>query len=131
MASVWGILDMFPMQIDAVFCLLHPTHPNQLAVIQCTGVRKMHIARTLGVIERGIVFIFIPLLMLLADVMEKFTCANERFGGVITMHLGKLCNANKCRHIHLLDCCRCLLCTTMTTIFIFLSPQFLFNYSDA
>ncbi len=107
--SIWGILAMYPAQIDAAFCLLHPTHPNHLAVIQRTGVGKMHIVRTLGVIKRGIILIFIPLLTLSADAMAKFTCANKHFGGVITMHLNKLYNANKCTYLQLLDCCCCLL----------------------
>jgi hypothetical protein len=75
--SVWDVPEMFPTQIDAVFCLLHPMKPN---VIEQTGAGKTHILQTLGVIEWGIVLIFIPLLTLSADVMSKFTCAAERFG---------------------------------------------------
>jgi hypothetical protein len=80
-----------------------------------------HNGRTLGVIEQGIVLIFIPLLMLSVDVMAKFTCANEHWS-VITMHLDKLYNANKRAYLQLLDRCHCLLCSTKTTIFILLSP---------
>jgi hypothetical protein len=47
------------------------------------GARKTHILCTLGVIERGIVLIFIPLLRLSADIMLKFTCTNQRFGAII------------------------------------------------
>ena len=74
--SVWGIWEIFPAQLDAVYCLLHPMHPNHLAVIQRMGARKTHILQMLGVIEQGwgIVFIFIPLLTLSANVMSKFTC---------------------------------------------------------
>jgi hypothetical protein len=32
--SVWGVQDIFPAQLDAVYCLLHPTRPNHLAEIQ-------------------------------------------------------------------------------------------------
>ncbi len=49
----------------------------------------------LGVIEQGIVLIFIPLLTLSADEILKFTCANQCFGAVIIQHLDKLYNANK------------------------------------
>jgi hypothetical protein len=116
LASVWGVPDRFLAQIDAVFCLIHPMHPNHLAVIQRTSAGKMHIIRMLGVIKRGIILIFIPLLMLSADVMEKFTCANERFGGVITMHLDGLYDTNKCTYFQLLDHCCCLLPSTMKVI---------------
>ena len=68
-ASVWGVEDIFPAQLDAVYRLLHPVLPNHLAVIQQTGTGKMHITRMLGVKEHGIVLIFIPLLTLSADVM--------------------------------------------------------------
>jgi hypothetical protein len=72
--SVWGIPDMFPAQLDDIFCLLHPMHPNHLAAIQQTGAGKTHILWTLGAIEQGIILIFIPLLTLSADVMAK-SCA--------------------------------------------------------
>ena len=58
--SVWGIPEMFPAQLDTVYCLLHPARPNHLAVIQRTRAGKTHILRTLGVIERGIVLILSP-----------------------------------------------------------------------
>jgi hypothetical protein len=51
---VWAMLTMFPTQVDACYCLLHPHHTNHLAVIHCTGAEKTHILRTLGVVERGI-----------------------------------------------------------------------------
>jgi hypothetical protein len=89
-ASVWGVQDIFPAQLNAVYRLLHPTHPNHLAVIQRTGAVKTHILRTLGVIEWGIVLIFIPLLTLSANIMSKLTCADLCFGTVIIQHLNKL-----------------------------------------
>ncbi len=70
-ASVWSVNEMHPAQLDAVYPLLHPLRPNHLAVIQRIGAGKTHILRTLGVIERGIVLIFIPLLTLSANVMSK------------------------------------------------------------
>ena len=68
---------MYSAQLDAVYRLLHPVHPNHLAVIQQTGAGKTHILRMLGVIKRGITLIFILLLTLSANVMSKFTCANQ------------------------------------------------------
>ncbi len=64
--------------------------PNHLAKIQWTGAGKTYFFQMLSVIEQGIVLIFIPLLTLSADVMYKFTCAKERFGGVILQHLDEL-----------------------------------------
>jgi superfamily II DNA helicase RecQ len=129
--SIWGVPDMFPAQLDAVFCLLHPMKPNHLAVIKQTGAGKTHILWTLGVIERGIVLTFIPLLTLSADVMSKFTCANYRFGTVIIQYLDELFDANKSAYKDLLERCRGLRPSTTTTVFLFLSPQFLINHSDA
>jgi hypothetical protein len=71
--SIWGVREMFLAQLGAVYWLLHPMRPNHLAVIQQTGAGKTHILWTLGVIERGIMLIFIPLLALSTNVMSKFT----------------------------------------------------------
>jgi hypothetical protein len=94
-ALVWSVHEMNPAQLDAVYPLLHPVRPNHLAVIQRTGAGKTHILRTLSVIERGIILIFIPLITLSADVMSKFMCANQQFGAVAIQHLDELFDANK------------------------------------
>ena len=122
---------MYPAQLDAVYRLLHPVRPSHLAVIQRTGAGKTHILQTLGVIEWGIVLIFIPLLTPSADVMSKFTCANQNFGAVAVQHLGELFDANKRLYYNLLERCCGLLRFTTTTVFIFLSPQFLINHPEA
>jgi hypothetical protein len=108
-ASVWGIREMFLAQLNTVFCLLHPILPNHLAVIQQTGAGKTHILCTLGLIERGIVLISIPLLTLSSNVMSKFTCANQRFGAVIIQHLDELYDLNKPAYKDLLECYKGLL----------------------
>ncbi len=87
---VWGVREMFLAQLDAVYCLLHPMRPNHFAVIQQTGDGKTHILRMLGVIERGIALIFIPLLTLSANVMSKFTCTDQHFGAITIQHVGTL-----------------------------------------
>ena len=130
-ALVWGVQDMYPAQLDAIYRLLHPVRPNHLAVIQRTGAGKTHILRTLGVIERGIILIFIPLLTLSADVMSKFTSADQQFGAISVYHLDELFDANKHVYSDLLKRCSGLLRATTTTIFIFLSPQFLINHPEA
>jgi len=121
---------MYPAQLDAVYCLLHPVHPNHLAVFQRTGADKTHILRMLGVIERGIILIFIPLLTLSADVMSKFTCANQKLGAITVQHLNELIDANKQVYYDLLEQCRSLRWST-TTVFIFMLPQFLINHPEA
>jgi superfamily II DNA helicase RecQ len=130
-ALVWIVHEMYPVQLNTVYHLLHPVRPNHLTVIQRTGAGKTHILRTLGVIERGIVLIFIPLLTLSADVMSKFTCANQNFGAVAVQHLDELFDANKRVYCDLLERCRGLLQSTTTIVFIFLSPQFLINHPEA
>ena len=42
-ALVWSVHEMYPAQLDAVYCLLHPVCPNHFAVIQQTGAGKTHI----------------------------------------------------------------------------------------
>ena len=121
---------MFPAQLDAIYCLLHPVLPNHLAVIQQTGAGKMHIFLTHGVIERGIILIFILLLTLSANVMSKFKCASPRFGAVVIQHLDKIYDANRQVYRELLEQCRGLLWLTTTTVFIFFSPQSLINHTD-
>ncbi len=50
LASVWAVPNMFPTQVDACYRLVHPHHPDHLTVIHHTGVGKMHILCTLGVV---------------------------------------------------------------------------------
>jgi hypothetical protein len=129
--SVWGVPEMFPAQLDTVYHLLHPTCPNHLAVIQRTGAVKIHILRTLGVIERGIVPIFIPLLTMSTNVMSKFTSASMHFRTVILQHLNELFDYNRNAYRALLERCRALLRSRTMTLFIFLSPRFVINHPDA
>jgi superfamily II DNA helicase RecQ len=130
-ASIWGVREMFPAQLNAVYRLLHPMRPNHLMDIQQMGAGKTHIQQTLGVIKRGIVLIFIPLLTLSADVMSKFTCTDQHFGAVTIQHLDKLYNANKQVYKDLLQRSQGLLCSITTTVFIFLFPQFIINHPNA
>jgi len=86
------------------------------------GGGETHILRTLGVIERGIVLIFIPLLTLSADVMHKFEVANTTWGNVGAYHLDELYNANRRAFESLLRCCSMMKRNTTLTLFMFLSP---------
>jgi hypothetical protein len=95
LALVWAVPNMFPTHVDACYRLLHPHQPNHLFVIHRTGAGKTHIMRTLGVVEQGIILIFISLLTLLADIIHKFKCANEEWGSVVIYHLDKIYDLNK------------------------------------
>ena len=94
------------------------------------GGGKTHILRTLSVIERGIVLIFIPLLTLSADVMQKFDAANTTWGNVGVYHLDELYDANRSAFDSLLRRCLTIKCKTTSTLFIFLSPQFLVHHRN-
>ncbi len=63
--------------------------------------------------------------------MANFTCANQRFCTVIIQHLDEHYGANKWAYKYLLEQCWGLLHSTMTTLFIFLSPQFVVNHANA
>jgi hypothetical protein len=94
-ASVWGIPTMPPVQLKACFpLLLHPNCPNSLVVVHQTGGRKTHILCTLVVIKRGIVLIFIPLLILSADIMHKFESSNPTWRNVVVYHLDEIFHCN-------------------------------------
>ena len=80
------------LEVEPCFCILHPHRPNSLVVVHRTSGGKIHILQTLGVIERGIILIFILLLTLLADVMHKFEDYNPTWGNVGVYHLDELFN---------------------------------------
>jgi len=129
-ASVWGVRTMRPAQLEACYRLLHPHHPDYLVVVHRTGGGKTHILRTLGVIERGMIFIFIPLLTLSADVMHKFEDANTTWGNVGAYHLDELYDSNRSAFTRLMWRCLSIERSTTSMLFLFLSPQFLVNHHD-
>ena len=55
---------------------------------------KTHLIRVVGVVEHGVIPIFIPLLTLSADVLAKFTEALRRFRDSTVLHLDELYNNN-------------------------------------
>jgi hypothetical protein len=63
--------------------------------------------------------------------MSKFTRADQKFGAVAVQHLDELFDANKQVYYDLLERCRGLRRSTTTTVFIFVSPQFLINHPEA
>jgi len=120
-ASVWGVPTMRPAQLEACFCLLHPHRPNSLVVVHCTGGGKTHI-QTLGVIARGIILIFLPLLTLSADVMHKFEAYNLTWGNIGVYHLDEIYDCGRQLYSSFLRNCSSmrrdnLLCITLSAIF--------------
>ncbi len=130
-ASVWGIPTMRLVQLKACFCLLHPHRPNSLMVVHQTGGRKTNILRTLGVIKRGIILIFIPLLTLSTNVMHKFKLSNPTWGNVGVYHLEKIFDCNRSVYQKLLHHCSEIKQSTSSALFFFLLPQFLINHPGA
>ena len=122
---------MRPAQLEVCYHLLHPHCPDYLVVVHWTGGGKTHILRTLGVIERGIILIFIPLLTLSADVMHKFEDANTTWGNVGAYHLDELYDSNCSAFTRLMRQCSSIEQSPTSMLFLFLSPQFFINHRDA
>ena len=72
--------------------------------------------------------IFIPLLTLSADVLNKFISAEERFRKVRVFHLDELVDNAPEDYESFLQVCINLPKDTANTIFAFLSPHHLINY---
>ena len=81
--------------------------------------------------EGGIILIFIPLLTLSADVLIKFQYANDDYGDVNVQHLDELYDVNYDKYKQVLHRCDNLPKDTTSTLFVFLSPQFLVHNNDA
>ena len=127
-ASGWGIQMMLLGQLEACFCLIQLHRPNSLMVEHWTGGAKTHKLLFLGVIERGIVLIFIPLLTLSTNVMHKFKSVDPTWGNVGIYSLDILFDCNRSAYNQLLCCCFGQ--TTTLKLFLFLSPQFLINHPN-
>ena len=128
---VWRTPSPRPMQFDVGALFLDPARPDVVLAVHPTGSGKTHLIRTVGAIERGVVLIFIPLLTLSADVMEKFTDAAQRFGEITVQHLDELYDNNKNKYRQVLNRIDALEASTTSTIFIFASPHFLVLHKDA
>ena len=130
-ADVWATPDLRPMQQKIIRLMIDPAQPNAVLAVYRTGLGKSHVIRMLGVLDRGICMVFIPLLTLSADVMAKFQSACEDFGNVRTYHLDELVDSDPAVHDEVLHLCMGLKPSTDTTIFVFLSPQHLCKHQSA
>ena len=88
--DVWGQPTLRPAQLQVAAALVDPQKPNNLIASLQTGYGKSHIVQTLGAYLAGFTLIFIPLLSLSADALEKFQSANQKFGRVRVYHLDEL-----------------------------------------
>ncbi len=120
------------LQKTALFACINPyyTDSKQILVLR-TGYGKSHVMRTLGVMVGGIVIIFVPLLSLSADQMNKMKEASQKFGTVETHHLDEFpTNDGGTKLRTLVDRINGLKETTTSTIFLFTSPQFMCKSSN-
>jgi superfamily II DNA helicase RecQ len=113
------------MQQKIVRLMLDHRHPNAILAVYRTGEGKSHIIRMLGALDCGICAIFIPLLSLSADVMQKFQSAAQEFGSVRAYHLDEVFEHSKATYNEIMLRCSTLPPSTSSTIFLFMSPQHL------
>ena len=122
---------MRPQQLQVVFLLENPRKPDHIVACLRTGYAKSHIMKVLGVYKTGFTLIFIPLLVLSADVVAKFKSANQQHGKVRVFHLDDLNGADRAKYRAFLSLCSSPKRSCQDTNFVFLSPQILINHPDA
>ena len=103
---------------------------SKLLFITRTGYGKSHVMRTLGVLAGGVVIIFVPLLSLSADQMNKMKEASQKYGTVETHHLDELPDDGGKKLARIVNRIEELQETTTSTIFLFTSPQFICKESS-
>ena len=114
-----------------VRCIDPMYNDSKLLLVTRTGSGKSHIMRTLGVAMNGIVVIFIPLLSLSADQMVKMKEAKQLLGSVETHHLDELPTNDGGESLQkIVNRMSQLQEETTSTMFLFLSPQFLCKKSS-
>ena len=130
-SGVWDVPSLRPMQMNTARVMLNPHRPNQIIIVEPTGGGKTHVLCLVGVIEKGMTLIFIPLLALSADVMKKFGTANQRWGTVDVQHIDELHDTNKPGYLRLLERIRGMTRRTTSSLFLFVSPHFLVEHPEA
>ena len=127
---VWSVPEVRPNQIKTATHLIDPSKTRSLLIIDRTGSGKTHIYRIVGTIERGVILIIVPLLTLSADQLSKFKGANQSFGSVTAHHIDELFKESVVKYTQLLNSIRMLKRQTTSTIYLFVSPQFIINHVD-
>jgi superfamily II DNA helicase RecQ len=119
------------MQQKIIRLMFDPDKPNAVLAVYRTGEGKSHVIRMVGVLDRGVCLIFIPLLTLSADVMSKFQSACQLYGSVRAYHLDEIYDNNRDIYNAVLQRCIDLPPSTPSTVFVFLSPQHICRSSNA
>jgi hypothetical protein len=88
--AVWETEELRPMQQKIIRLMIDPSSPDAVLAVYRTGGGKSHIIRMVGVLDRDVCLIFIPLLSLSADVMAKFQSAVQHYGSVRAYHLDEI-----------------------------------------
>ena len=129
--EVFGTKKLRSKQSWAIELCINPSMiDSKLLLVTRTGYGKSHVMRTLGVLVGGVVIIFVPLLSLSADQMNKMKEANQKYGTVETHHLDELPDDRGKTLGRIVTRIEGLKATTTSTIFLFTSPQFLCKESS-
>ncbi len=130
-SDVWGVDELRDGQKRVGLRLLDPTKSKAVLAVAPTGSGKTHIVRCIGPMLGGVVLYFVPLLALSADILLKFSDADQSFGTIQAFNLDELYKNARGKYGELLSLVRGMTMITTSTNFVFLSPHFLVNHSDA
>ena len=89
-SDVWGVDELRDGQKQVGRCLLDPTKSKAVLAVAPTGSGKTHIVRCIGPMLGGVVLYFVPLLALSADILLKFSDADQSFGTIQAFNLDEL-----------------------------------------
>ena len=123
---VFGVEQLRQEQMLALLKCVDPSFSDsKLLLVTRTGSVKSHVTRTLGVMMGGVTVIFVPLLSLSADQMAKMEAAKQCFGSFETHHCDELPTDDGAALQDIVNRIKELEDTTTSTMFLFMSPQFL------
>ena len=127
---VWKVPMVRPNRIKAAMHLIDLLKSRNIIIYDRTGLGKTHITCIVGAIERGVICTIVPLLTLSADQLAKFRRASQSFGTIKAHHMDKPFKESHSKYNQLLHRIRGLERATTSTMFLFVSPQFIINYPD-
>ena len=127
---VWKVPMVRPNQIKAAMHPIDPSKSCSVIIYDRTGLGKTHITRIVDAIEQGVIRTIVLLLTLSADQLAKFRGASQSFGTINAHHMDKSFKESHSKYNQLLHGIRGLERATTSTMFLFVSPQFIINYPD-
>jgi superfamily II DNA helicase RecQ len=128
--KIWGEPQLRPNQAEAAARLADPSRPSDLLLVDRTGSGKTHVTRIIGVAEKGITLVVINLHTLTADQLSKFVGANQAYGTIEAHNVDEMFQNSKVEYHKLLHRGRTLALDTTSSVFLFVSPQFICYHSD-